>query len=350
MTTATRINTIATAFHNRADLGFTNKSDLKNLITTELGHADILDQPIQRSNTTLMAQPPHNIYHLCATNLAISAETSLLLGLLLGSRLYFKLPSGGLDAFVKTVEGLPPALREKVTLLKEHDPALMASADAVVVYGSDETITTIHRQTHWRQRLLCYGHKISLGLIDTNDETPGIAAAAAREILAHEQLGCLSPQAYLCRNEQSCEKFSSLLAVALAKQRQSQPMPNLDFDQTALRQHFQQTAAARGEKVLAGTNGEYLVISGAKQLEIGPAHAAVSVLPSWEIPHVEAWNNKLSAVSHSSPLVPEVIAYFTNNLGVSRFCPTGDLQNPPLTWHHDARPRLADLVRWITFA
>jgi hypothetical protein len=348
MTTAARINAVAAAFHGRADLGFANATDLQNLIVTELGHADILDQPVLRGNVTLMAKPPHSIYHLCASNLAISAETSLLLGLLLGSRLYFKLPSGGLDAFVKTVEGLPSTLREKVTLLKEHDPALMAAADAVVVYGSDETIATIYRQTSWRQRLLCYGHKISLGLIDTNDETPGIAAAAAREVLAHEQLGCLSPQAYLCRNQAGCEKFSALLASALAEQRQRQPMPPLTFDQAALRQHFRQSAAARGEKVLAGTNGEYLVISGAKQLEPGPAHAAVNVLSTWEIPNAEDWYHKLSAVSHSSPLVPEVIAYFTN-LGVSRFCQTGNLQNPPLAWHHDARPRLADLVRWVTF-
>ncbi|MDR0534647.1 MAG: hypothetical protein LBH01_11915 [Verrucomicrobiales bacterium] len=348
MNTAARINAVAAAFGGRADLGFANEADLQNLIVTELGHADILDQPVLRGNVTLMARPPHSIYHLCASNLAVSAETSLLLGLLLGSQLYFKLPSGGLEAFVKTVEGLPAALREKVTLLSQHDSALMAAAAAVVVYGSDETIATIHRQIHWRQRFLGYGHKISLGLIEQGDETPEIAAAAAREVLAYEQLGCLSPQAYLCRNPESCEKFAALLATALAEQRQTQPLPKLDFDQAALRQHFHQSAAARGEKVLAGADGEYLVISGARQLETGPAHAAVSVLSSWEIPDAVSWNNKLSAVSHSSPLAPEVIATFTN-LGVSRFCPTGNLQNPPLAWHHDTRPRLADLVRWVTF-
>jgi len=144
-------------------------------------------------------------------------------------------------------------------------------------------------------------------------------------------------------------KCVRILASALAEQRKTRPMPKLDFDQAALRQHFQQSAAARGEKIYAGANGEYLVISGAQQLETGPAHAAVSVLSGWEIPNAEIWHHKLSAVSHSSPLTPEIVAYFSN-FGVSRFCPTGDLQNPPLAWHHDARPRLADLVRWITFS
>jgi hypothetical protein len=37
------------------------------------------------------------------------------------------------------------------------------------------------------------------------------------------------------------------------------------------------------------------------------------------------------------------------SLGVSRFCPAGRMQFPPLTWHHDGRGTLADLVTWIDF-
>jgi len=32
--------------------------------------------------------------------------------------------------------------------------------------------------------------------------------------------------------------------------------------------------------------------------------------------------------------------------GVSRICPLGQMQNPPLTWRHDGRPGLGDLIRW----
>jgi Acyl-CoA reductase (LuxC) len=30
--------------------------------------------------------------------------------------------------------------------------------------------------------------------------------------------------------------------------------------------------------------------------------------------------------------------------GVTRVCPLGQMQNPPLTWRHDGRPALGDLV------
>ena len=32
--------------------------------------------------------------------------------------------------------------------------------------------------------------------------------------------------------------------------------------------------------------------------------------------------------------------------GVPRVCPLGQMQNPPLTWRHDGRPSLGDLVAW----
>jgi glycosyltransferase involved in cell wall biosynthesis len=32
--------------------------------------------------------------------------------------------------------------------------------------------------------------------------------------------------------------------------------------------------------------------------------------------------------------------------GVSRVCPLGRMQEPPLTWRHDGRPALGDLVTW----
>ncbi|MDR1145897.1 MAG: hypothetical protein LBK71_07165 [Verrucomicrobiales bacterium] len=348
MHTAERLAAVADAFARRPELGFNGAAELRAFIAGELGDAELLDRPVTVGGVTLRARAPEMIYHLCAANLSVSAETSLLIGLMLGSRLVFKLPAAGLPEFCATVSALPPALRAAVTLLSRHDPALMLAADAVVAYGADETVAAIHRQTHWRQRFLGYGHKISLGLIERGDETPALAAAAAREVLAYEQLGCLSPQAYLCRDPERGEQFAALLASALAGQRRTRPMPGLDFDRAALRQHFRQAAAARGEKILAGAAGEYLIISGARQLAAGPAHAAVSVLSAWEIPDPELWRGKLSAVSHSSPLTPAAIAYFTD-LGVSRFCPTGGLQHPPLAWRHDTRPRLADLVRWVTF-
>ena len=46
---------------------------------------------------------------------------------------------------------------------------------------------------------------------------------------------------------------------------------------------------------------------------------------------------------------PEEIQEIATTLarwGATRICPIGRMQLPPLTWRHDGRPALADLVKW----
>ena len=40
-------------------------------------------------------------------------------------------------------------------------------------------------------------------------------------------------------------------------------------------------------------------------------------------------------------------AVLAAKIGVSRVCPIGRMQLPPLTWHQDGQPPLGRLVRWI---
>ena len=49
----------------------------------------------------------------------------------------------------------------------------------------------------------------------------------------------------------------------------------------------------------------------------------------------------LASESRRRDLVAELARW-----GVSRICPIGKMQDPPLTWRHDGRPTLADLVTW----
>jgi hypothetical protein len=56
----------------------------------------------------------------------------------------------------------------------------------------------------------------------------------------------------------------------------------------------------------------------------------------------------ISSVGIASELSTRLESIFIK-LGVSRFCAAGRMQFPPLTWHHDGRPSLTDLVTWIDF-
>ena len=61
----------------------------------------------------------------------------------------------------------------------------------------------------------------------------------------------------------------------------------------------------------------------------------------------DAIRGKVSTVGiavpeHRSQSVAEQLGRW----GVSRVCPLGKMQNPPLTWRHDGRPALGDLISW----
>ncbi len=56
---------------------------------------------------------------------------------------------------------------------------------------------------------------------------------------------------------------------------------------------------------------------------------------------------KVSTVGLAAPEHKmEELALQLARWGATRVCPLGQMQNPPLTWRHDGRPPLADLVTW----
>jgi len=61
----------------------------------------------------------------------------------------------------------------------------------------------------------------------------------------------------------------------------------------------------------------------------------------------EAVRGKVSTVGLAAPEDrAQQLATELARWGVARVCPLGKMQNPPLTWRHDGRPPLADLITW----
>ena len=61
-------------------------------------------------------------------------------------------------------------------------------------------------------------------------------------------------------------------------------------------------------------------------------------------------HGKVSTVGLAAP--PEKMRELARQFarwGATRICPLGLMQNPPLTWRHDGRPALGDLVTWTDF-
>ena len=62
---------------------------------------------------------------------------------------------------------------------------------------------------------------------------------------------------------------------------------------------------------------------------------------------IDELRGKVSTVGMAAP--PEKLRELARRFacwGATRICPLGQMQNPPLTWRHDGRPALGDIVLW----
>ena len=55
----------------------------------------------------------------------------------------------------------------------------------------------------------------------------------------------------------------------------------------------------------------------------------------------------LSAVGYWGPGLENARWVARQVAGISRICPLGEMQFPPLTWHQDGAPVLSSLVSWL---
>ena len=60
----------------------------------------------------------------------------------------------------------------------------------------------------------------------------------------------------------------------------------------------------------------------------------------------DAVRGQVSTVGLAGGDKAEALAAELARWGATRICPLGQMQNPPLTWRHDGRPSLGDLVTW----
>jgi hypothetical protein len=356
MTTRQRLDLLARAYPRLFP-----RADLLRLLRTQLGHVDALDCWIQRddSRTQIRAKAPALIYHIGAGNLAVSAFTSIAHGLLLGSRNVVKLPGDREDSSARReildfIRGLPASLRKLVETHRVFDSEILHEADAVIAFGSDATMSSLRAQIRWDQKFIAHGHALSLlWLADPNRLTARQARACAVDVLTYDQLGCLSPQAIYVPHGTAIDVLGRKLAHALeAHWRELPRKPARPLSVTARIVEARDVAHAMGHRIwLPPKNhlGWTLLHDPSPAFQPSPLHGVITIREAGEsqlATVLGAVAGRISTVGHTGAISSRLENVFLS-LGVSRFCAAGYMQFPPLTWHHDGRSSLGDLVTWV---
>ena len=353
MTTRQRLDLLAKAFPTLFP-----RKELRKLLQTQLGHVDALDRWIVRHGKQMRARPPKLIYHICAGNLAVSAWTSLAHGLLLGAQNVIKLPSEREDSSARAeiidfIAHLPSPLRRLVETHRTIDDQRFAEADVIVVFGSDATLKTLRARTRPDQRFIGHGHAVSLLWLANPDRmTSREFDACAVDVLTYDQLGCLSPQAVYFPTGTNVDALGQKLAQALERVwRKTEPIPKRGLAVAARITEARDLAAALGHGCWLPHHLGWTVIHDPDPMfKASPLHGTIYLRQVSEKKLESALApvaGKISTVGLAGKTSSRLRDLFFS-LGVSRFCEAGRMQFPPLSWQHDGRAALGDLVTWTS--
>lgn len=397
------------------------KENFETLIEQDLGNQKRLDEFVathldQQSNRAALATGPELIAHITAGNLPCPALMSIILGMLARSAQFVKCATGSsllprlfahsihqadskLAACLEIAEWRgqtnansdtrAPNSKSSSTALRPEEKrpvpvrvidadltnALFEEADCVTATGSDEPLTAIRRGLPARTRFLGYGHQVSFGYV-SNGMLSGfnsnkVAAQAAEDVIAWNQLGCLSPHVIYVEHGGgvSVEQFAELLAKELDLREKSQPRGELPVELAAAiasRRSFYQTRAAyfhtktmpdypatrlwQSENSTAWT----VIYEADPRFQTSCLNRFIYVKGVTELTEMlqnaDSVRGKVSTIGLAAPQDKvQGLAMELARWGVTRVCPLGQMQRPPLTWRHDGRPALGDLVRWTDY-
>ncbi len=349
------------------------------LLQQEFGDAKRLDSLAvttleQKQNRMAIVNAPEFQVHISAGNIPNPALTSIAFGLLTRSAQFVKCASGSTflpRLFAHSIYEADQKLGACLEIAGwrggnlDLENALFAEADCVTATGGDETLDKIRKQLPLKTKFLGHGHRVSFGFV-AGEVLYGsrgeiIVAAAADDVVVWNQLGCLSPHVIYVQagGEISPEHFAQLLAEELEQREQTEPRGELAAEHGAAiasRRGIYEVRAAHSPETTRHWSSKdstaWTVVFEADahfQMSCLNRFIYVKVVADLKtaLENADSVRGKVSTVGIAAP--EEKIQEFATQLarwGVTRICPLGQMQNPPLTWRHDGRPALGDLITW----
>lgn len=245
-----------------------------------------------------------------------------------------------IDALADSVADVAPAWGARLAL-RDADhvgtSALVAGADAAIVYGSDDALAALRPLAP--PAFLGFGHALSVAV--ATDAAPG--AGLARDLLLHDQGGCLSPQALYAtggigRFPDSLRRACAALAVP----------PRVDPGECRAVREARDLAWMDGCAVVGDDDLRWTLVIHPEPRPLPPPtglcvlHVVPVARPREFADLLGPAAGRLSGVGVVGRVGDEVRAA-ARAAGASRICRAGSMQTPPLGWRNGG----IDLPGWL---
>ncbi|MCP3027667.1 acyl-CoA reductase [Halobacillus sp. A5] len=346
------------------------KKELLRFLVEEFDDPAVLDDFRPRKKGGLSkAYGPDLILHFFSGNVPGLPVWNLVMGLLVKSGQLGKTSSSEPllpVLFAKSLEEVDPELAKTLAVLPwkggedqlEH-PAIQA-AEAVVAYGSSESVENIRKGVPAHKRFLSYGHKISFAMVGKEALTLDLCRESvhslAEDVSVYDQQGCVSPQIIYVEQGGSVSprEFAQLLANEMDHYNRKKPRgPLLESEALAI-QSFRSQHEFQIESSVYGHPDDTswtVVYHPEPDFEPSPLNRTVHV---FSCTHLEQVYPKLSSYRQylqtaGVAVGPDRLFKLSEDLGkagVSRVCAVGKMAQAPSGWHHDGQFNLLNLIRW----
>ncbi|MBI1840984.1 MAG: hypothetical protein HYR88_09065 [Verrucomicrobia bacterium] len=352
--------------------------NMQALIQQDLGAAQRLDGFSQTQGEigerrSAWARGPELMAHITAGNLPNPTLTTIVMGLLTRSAQFVKCARGAAlipRLFAHSIYDAEPKLAACLEIAdwpggsEALEAALFNEASLVTATGGDETLDLIRSRLPLSTRFLGYGHRVSFAYV-TAESLNGrgakkVVERAALDVSAWDQQGCLSPHVLYVqlRGGMPPEQFAESLGEELSRTEDARPRGNLAVEEAATiasRRAFYEVRAAHSTETRmwsSGASTAWTVVYETDPLfQFSCLNRFIHIKAVNDLGealrHAESVRGRVStvglaaAVDEAPPLARQLAQW-----GATRVCPLGRMQSPPITWRHDGRPALADLIQW----
>jgi hypothetical protein len=347
---------------------------LHQLLDAELGGAAAIETFTGGpGGRRVHAVAPHLGFHVFAGNVPGVSVTSIVRALLVRSAVLGKSAADEpvlAPAFARLLEAADPDVGAAAAVTwwpggsAEIEDAIVRHARLVVHYGGADAIASLRARAGDDVAFIEHGPKVSFAVVRPAAlgaaKIDGAAADLARAVALFDQQGCVSPQAaWVVGTADDARDFARRTAEQLTGLARELPRGHLQPGEAAAIRDLRTSAefrAIRGEDVGLWADQD---LACTVILEPGPSFGG-SCLNRTLIVH---------AVADAAELVRRLAPFgrFMQTVGVAGF-DDGDLLDlarrladagatrittlhampwPPVTWHHDGRGPLRELVRWV---
>jgi len=343
---------------------------LRGALQSEFGDLAVLDDFQPRETGGLQrAFGPQLTVHVFSGNIPGVSVTSLIRALCVKSASFGKTAAGEPYFAVCFARALAEVDAELASCLavsywpggsEDLEAVAFSEAEAVVAYGSDETIRQVACRVPAHVRFIGYPNRVGAAIVSRaalgRKGAAALAEGAARDVVTFDQQGCVSPHTIFAERggEVSPLDFARQLAAALEKLAEEIPRGTLSPGESTLIHQLRAQAEVRGATVLAGERGtEWTVIAEERaEFQPSPLNRVIHVCEVEELSQalkaLEPVGRQLQTVAVAAE--PDALTSLAGRLGaigVSRVVPIGEAAWPAPHWHHDGRFQFLDLVRFV---